>query len=210
MTKSITAVSTIFPIVFLSACSSGDGFQSGPGIDPGFTPEAEIVTLNPDGSVPDQGFSGIGTNGDIEVFRNETGDRFGFRYQYGRVANSTRFRGVAGILPASDPGAVPTTATATYDAQYDLTYVGNDVDRQSGNIALNADFNAGTVTGNAGGFAVNGTVTGTDLGGTASYRGVQADMRGVIGDRRVVGAFAGENANALLVGGLIGTPRTTP
>ena len=186
-------------------CSSTVSLTRGNGqIDSGLNPEARLVTLNGDGSIPDQGFARTGTGGSYSNITQSNGRLTGFAYQYGRVEGTNRFLGVAGIAPTTNPGPPPTTATATYSGDYNLTYANRDqVERRTGTIRLAADFNEGEITGSAGRLRVDGTITGQVVDGTVTYRDVEADMFGLIGSERVVAAFAGDEDDALLVGGII-------
>lgn len=190
--------------VLVAACSSSGGSSSSGGrIDAGQEPASRLVTLNVDGSIPDQGISESGTRGRFSDLRRVNGRLSGFAYQYGREEGTNRFLGVAGVAPTTDPGAPPTAATATYTGDYALTYVDRDgVDSQRGEITLNADFENGDLRGRAGGLVVDGTISGQIVGGTATYRSVDADMSGVIGTERAVTAFAGDTSEAVLVGGI--------
>jgi hypothetical protein len=183
-----------------SATSSGSSGGRGGGIDPDLTTDSRIIFLNENGSLPDVG---IDPKNSRSLTRKDDG---GFAYQIGRVVGEKKFLGVAGIAPNTRVGDAPTIATASYDADYDLAYadrtrIENPV---SGKITLNADFNNGTLKGQSGGLAVDGTITGQNIGGTASYRGVDAKLTGRIGEERAVGAFAGHNDDAVVTGGFIG------
>jgi len=106
------------------------------------------------------------------------------------------------MAPWSHPGPLRDAAMATYDGDDAFTYVDRDeIEKGRGEITLNADFDDGELTGRAGGLEIDGTVTGQIIGGSATYRGVDADLTGLIGSQRAVGAFAGDSSDALLVGG---------
>ena len=186
-------------------CSSSSSLTRGGGqIDSGLSPQARLVTLNEDGTIPDQNFEQSGTGGRFSNLTSNNGRLTGFAYQYGRVEGTNRFLGVAGIAPTSNPGPPPTTATATYSGNYNLTYANRDqIERRTGTIRLAADFDEGELTGVAGRLRVDGTITGQIVDGTVTYRNVDADLFGLIGSERVIGAFAGDEDDALLVGGLI-------
>ena len=186
-------------------CSSSSSLTRGNGqIDSGLNPEARLVTLNGDGSIPDQNFARTGTSGRYSNLTQSNGRLTGFAYQYGRVEGTNRFLGVAGIAPTTNPGPPPTKATATYSGEYNLTYANrNQIERRTGTIRLAADFDEGELAGRAGRLRVDGTITGQVVDGTVTYRNVEADMSGLIGSERVVAAFAGDEEDALLVGGLI-------
>ncbi|MDX8355500.1 hypothetical protein [Cognatiyoonia sp. IB215182] len=195
-------------VTAMPACgsSSSDG-DSGPVVNP--NPTSQLVTLNPDNTIPDQNFSGLGASGSISVsyFSDPVLGSTGFAYAWGNVEGTDDFLGVAGIHATSTPGDAITTGAVTYDGRYDLLRVrGNVEDQQSGQIELTATFNSGRVTGSADGLEVNGTFSGnvTAMGGTVTFDGVTANMEGVVGQDRVVGAFAGDDADGILIGGIYG------
>ncbi|WP_130407275.1 hypothetical protein [Thalassococcus sp. S3] len=201
--KILHAFAILTSALALSACSSSSS-SSGPGYG-ALTPDSNLVTLRSDGSIPDQGFSGSGTSTEGGILVTENGVTSGFSYQTGRIAGTTRYLGVAGIAPDTQVGPAPTAATATYTGDYQLSHVTAALaDNQKGRITLNADFNAGTLTGQSGGLDVAGTINGSSVGGTASYGGVTGNMQGLIGRDRTVTAFAGHSQNnGVLVGGII-------
>ncbi|MEM7615001.1 MAG: hypothetical protein AAF245_08130 [Pseudomonadota bacterium] len=193
-------------IVALAGCEEFS-LRIGDGVDDGLSPSSKLVVLEPDGSVPDEGFSRSGTNGSGGILRTVNGETSGFAYQYGRVAGTNRFLGVAGVAPNTDPGDVPTAALATYDGEYQLTHIDNDTETKDGDITLDANFVSGTLTGRADGLEIDGTINGTTVSGNASYRGVTANMTGVIGDERAVTAFSGNTSREVLVGGVVAERR---
>lgn len=195
-----SVTSIIMIAALLSGCSSSSTTSVEQVINPGLRIESQIVDLNDDGELPDL---------DIDTTPGNSGRSFsdvtngtGFAYQMGRIRGTQRFAGVAGIAPNSDVGNAPTTATATYRGSYSVAYAERRLQEQaSGTISLDANFNEGTLTGSAGRLDVNGQITGQNIGGTASYRGVEADLTGRIGSTRAVGAFAGNTTDAVVVGG---------
>ncbi|MEM6741162.1 MAG: hypothetical protein AAF646_13695 [Pseudomonadota bacterium] len=202
MASYLTGAALFASAAFLAACSSSSS-SSGGQIDAGLTPEARLITLNEDGSIPDQQIVEGSTSGSFSRIRTINGRESGFAYQYGRVEGTDRFLGVAGIAPNTNPGPPPTEATASYTGVYALAYADRDgIEQRRGEITLEADFENGDLRGSAGGLAVDGEITGQIIDGTASYRNVDADMFGLIGSRRAVAAFAGDTGDALLVGGV--------
>ncbi|MEM9642228.1 MAG: hypothetical protein AAGA19_12105 [Pseudomonadota bacterium] len=199
----------IFLVLAMTALAGCEefSFTTGGGVGVGNQPSSKLVVLESDGSVPDEGFSTTGTRGSGENLVTENGRTSGFAYQYGRVSGTNRFLGVAGVAPNTDAGTVPTTATATYEGTYDLAYISNTVERKDGDITLDANFVAGTLTGSADGLNVDGVISGTTVSGEASYRGVNASMDGVIGTKRAVAAFAGNTSRDVLVGGIVAAPQ---
>lgn len=201
--NSIKGPLILFCGLALAACSGSSGSSSGGssgGIDPGLSTDSRIVELNQDGTLPDVG---IDQNNSLTV--SNITNNGGFAYQIGRVSGADEFLGVAGVTPNTRVGNVPTAANATYSGEYSLAYADRNEfgDPVSGAITLSADFNNRTLTGQSGGLNVNGTLDGQSIGGTASYRGVDADLTGRIGTSRAIGAFAGHTADAVLTGGFI-------
>lgn len=132
------------------------------------------------------------------------------------VGEFTGVAGYAGLLPGASVSN-PTANRLTYNANYGVTVIRNIdvVDRQiqgksnqfRGNIVLNANFNAGTITGSDGNLTVGGTVTGTSLGGTVEFHGLSGKLTGLAGGDKTYGAFHGATDETILVGGFSGTSR---
>ncbi|MEL6644201.1 MAG: hypothetical protein AAFQ79_09720 [Pseudomonadota bacterium] len=185
----------------LAGCTTSSTSRSGGGGGPipaGASTDSRIVVLGANATVPDVG---IDKNNSTTVTSQTT---LGvFAYQIGPVAGQNAYLGVAGVAPSALVGGAPTTASATYRGTYSLSYA----DRTefngpvSGNITLNADFANQRLTGQSGDLSVDGRLAGQTIGGTASYRGVDADLNGRIGDVGAIGAFAGDTNDAVLVGG---------
>ena len=184
--------------VAISACDAVEG------IGEGNTPDTAIVTLSDTGEIPDQGFADdTGTGSDLTVV---DGALTGYAYEYGLIEGTTTFKGVAGITPDSNPGAEITTGTVTYDGSYSLAHVEIDeVNNVNGDISLTADFGNSSVTGADGSLIVAGNFNGTTLSGTVIYDGISADLSGVVGTEALIGAFAGNTSDELVVGGIVAT-----
>lgn len=77
--------------------------------------------------------------------------------------------------------------------------------RQSGVINLTADLDAGTLTGSTKGLEVNGRMSGSDLAGGVSYRGVGVGggLDGLVGSDQAIGAFHGNDADLIYSGGFL-------
>lgn len=195
-----------FSVLVLAACSGTISSRGGRGvpIGTGVTTDSRIVVLNTDGTLPDVG---IDESNSVSVSR--VSNVGGFAYQMGRVEGQNEFLGVAGVAPNTEVGTAPTAASATYRGDYSLAYA----DRTefgapvSGSITLNADFNNRRLTGQSDGLTIDGRLAGQSISGTATYRGVDADLIGQIGNTRAVGAFAGRTSDAVLTGGFIANRR---
>lgn len=156
----------------------------------------------------------------------------------GRVAfvtgldlSSGQALGYVGIAPGANVGSTETSGSASYSTQYEYqvidnvartsSTIGGDRLSEDGNLTLNANFGAGTLTGSNSELSVNGTINGRDLDGTvtANYSAtvigsgglttvngsVDGDLSGMIGSDGVIGAFHGNDSNTILVGGIVGT-----
>ncbi|PRY76043.1 hypothetical protein CLV80_110129 [Yoonia maritima] len=189
-------------LIFISSLSLAACEDQGFG--EGNTPSASIVTLSDEGEIPDQNYEdddGSGSHSDLSVVGTAL---TGYAYSYGLVDGTTNFVGVAGIAPASDPGDAITTGTVSYEGTYALTHVDQDSETfVTGDITLIAAFDTGSVTGDDGALVVTGNFSGTNLGGTVTYEDLTANLDGVVGTDAVVGAFAGNDSESLVVGGII-------
>ena len=144
-------------------------------------------------------------------------------YAVGVDQDDAQIEALAGISGTPNVGAEVRVGRASYDAQYEYfvadnvsrsdTFINGDVVQERGNITLNADFGAGTLTGSTSELTVDGTIDGTELDGsvTADYSGAAAsgtidgDLGGDIGSTGVIGIFAGDDSNTALSGGFVGT-----
>ncbi len=148
---------------------------------------------------------------------NETNDRI-YNSSYGGAAftvgtNDEGAKAYAGVMPGSNGGARVTTGTATYSGSYEVTmiedinvsnnFLTGRVAEDDGAITLRADFDARTLRGRSGNLSVDGRISGSDLSGDVTYRGVRGDLDGVIGDEAAVGAFHGSSSDLVYGGGFI-------
>ncbi|MEM6384638.1 MAG: hypothetical protein AAF718_00230 [Pseudomonadota bacterium] len=136
----------------------------------------------------------------------------------------------SGIAAGRTVGAPVTTGTATYNGTYAVGII-DRVNRTStsifglqgqsaGNVALNADFDAATLTGTGASVVgvttdiiVDGTISGQaltgnvtlnhDLGGTAVPSTLNTSLTGSIGATGVIGAFQGNDFNTVAAGGFV-------
>jgi len=200
------------PVVFaLTACS-------GSGSDRASSPTRSGISSNASASLG----SSLSSRNQDSVSNAAVGTVV---YVNGVDRDDGQIVGLAGIVGTPTVGAAVTADSATYDARYEYFAVDN-VSRssdfisgqsipESGSITLEADFVDGTLTGIGGELTVNGTIDGTDLGGTvtANYEllsrsgTVDGRLDGSIGTTGVIGAFAGDNSDTVLSGGFVGTRR---
>jgi hypothetical protein len=136
--------------------------------------------------------------------------------------------GFAGIQSGANTGSAVTSGSANYNTTYAYQVI-DDVNRtttfltgsrvtENGSMTLAADFNAGTLTGSNSELRVNGTISGTDVGGsvTVIYSGfvpgsgtvsgsATGNLDGNIGSTGVIGAFHGTDSDTVFAGGFVGT-----
>lgn len=149
----------------------------------------------------------------------EEADGDGFAYAVG-AREDGGFAGYAGLLDSTSVAASPGSGSATFDARYRLlevsdinvssTFVTGSTDAVSGDITLRADFDAGSLRGDSsdGLLRVRGTLSDRNsVGGAVTFRGVDGDLRGMVSDREVVGAFHGHDDETIFAGGFTGDAR---
>jgi len=117
--------------------------------------------------------------------------------------NGTYFAGVVGVL--AGPPAAP---TATFSGEY---YVVDSTGATSGGFALTANFVTNTITGTstsgANPVSATGTITGSDISGTVTYKGNTGNWAGGFYDPNVSSlttelssAFVGNNVAGIIYG----------
>lgn len=139
--------------------------------------------------------------------------------QTGASADDQVFIAVAGITDSTNLGTPPTNGTATYNGNYELTYVAKPADGSApstanfetatGTVKLEANFSTNTITPTTS--ATTGeTLTlkdflsiGNSLQLIANYRDVTGTARGQIGTNRAVAGMAGSGTTGVFAGGFI-------
>ncbi len=145
---------------------------------------------------------GLENNVETRVARTSANSLSGYAFQTGAIPNEGLFA-VAGLLPGTTVTSAPVTGTASYSGSYNLfeiTNIGISGGQIRGTPALQtepltliANFaNDKLVDDGGSDLTVNGTVNGTDIGGTVTFNGVQGNLDGLIGGNRAIGAFHGE------------------
>lgn len=185
----------------LSACSS-DGLYFTGVTESGF----KTPTSGPDAEIP------------VDLENEQNGNVY--NSMFGGAAfvsgtNSSGARAYAGIIPDSNPGAVVTSGKVNYDTQYSVVGVENvssgnlvgDNFAGNGTLTVVADFNAQTFNGaNATEtFAVEGVISGQDMTGTVTYKGLPGVVEGLVGEDAIIGAFHGSTLGTVFSGGFLGT-----
>lgn len=134
-------------------------------------------------------------------------------------AGERAFIATAGLLPSTDLGDPPSSGTASYAGDYEMTYVeipadnseptNDSFERATGTITLDANFDNSTLdidtvaeTGAELTVSDFSSANG-DLLLNTRYRGVPGVASGKIGTSRAVGVIAGSNSDALYSGGFI-------
>lgn len=171
----------------------------------------DAATLSSFSDVSASGFidSGLDNPGGV-VVRDTDGS--GDAFAAGRVTGSG-LKATSGIINGSTVAQPPSAGTARFDGTYqlyrtsiidfDLSSITGYTTRQSGNIALNVNFGAGTISGSDGSLSVDGRFRGTSMSGDVTYEGVDGDLTGLVGSDRAIGAFHGNDADLIYAGGFI-------
>lgn len=121
----------------------------------------------------------------------------------------------AGISSVGTIGVEP-SVTTFYTTQWQtvgigmINVVGDDLtgfnQTDGGAMVLTFDPTTGSVTGSDTGtygtLQVDGTITGTDLGGAVTYAGVEGSLDGRAGTEGLIGAFHGNSDTRVYAGGL--------
>ena len=182
-----------------------------------------LVMLSGCTSLTQSGFRSVDGNScdaeiDVELDDESNGNVYDQDYGGAAFAIGVGYNTVnayAGLMPNSTGGAQVNSGTATYSGEYealrvtgvekDGPYLVGFVSRGSDDIDLTADFDAQTLTGtsDAGVLEVDGTISGTEVGGSVVYHDVEGDLEGVIGADAVIGAFHGHDADEVFAGGFI-------
>ncbi len=200
MKKTTTTLLPIFGIL-LSACGSSGSDMPDPPVSQ-FTFNSAIEVPDATGALPS-----IASND--EWNENAGGSFRGVTYAVGSFLDTNEVFAVAGVSADANTGSAVTTGSVNYNADYNLvigTIVDGSVDteRVEGEIDLVATFDTLQVTGTDNNFVVNGTFSGTDLAGTITYDGMDAQLGGSVGADSILGAIAGNTSDAVMAGTLVG------
>lgn len=130
--------------------------------------------------------------------------------------NSNGAQAIAGLESDIVPQVLPGSGIASFSGQYEVSaydvYLLAESDfegtlyglpnNEAGSITLQADFGAGRLTGSAGSLSVDGRFTSDQsLSGSVTYDGVDGSLTGVVGSTEAIGAFHGNDDNAVFSGG---------
>lgn len=141
-------------------------------------------------------------------FQDDAGN--GYAFELGR--EGTAFSAVAGILEATDLGALPPTGFAAMRDPYEIHEVGKSdgVNREyggvqptRGRITLRADFTFGILQGTGDVLAIDGKFSGEMVTGSAFFNKRAAALTGQVSARSAVGVFHGADDATAFVGGFL-------
>ncbi len=121
-------------------------------------------------------------------------------------------------LSPTDLEDMPPSGQATYEGRYDVLFIENITAKETskniyqligvqgshtGTIALDADFENGTLTGQDQDLSIDATLEGNTVTGSATYKSVKGDLDGHITSDNTIGAFHGNDAETVFSGGFI-------
>lgn len=139
-------------------------------------------------------------------------DGDGFAYATGSISGEG-LAAKAGLVAGTDVSTPPITGTATFSGVYELRritgiFISSDSisgfpASETGQIALDANFADGSLTGTSGSLTVDGTMNGETLSGSVTYRGVEGPLRGLVGSDKTIGAFHGNDESLIYAGGFL-------
>lgn len=76
-----------------------------------------------------------------------------------------------------------------------------DVERYNGTFELLADLDAQRLSGETSTLSISGVISGSDLDGSVSFRGMSGELRGKLSRDYAQGAFQGQSDKAVFAGG---------
>lgn len=206
-------VPAVLVVATLSACSgssTGGGTVVGapaPAVSVNAVTQSSFVLPTGSGTIY-AGLSAVEGGSDIDI----EGD--GFAYQVGTTSEGN-FAAVAGVVTDGTLPAVGTSGTATYSGTYALVHMDRGsvtdvtalVTAYEGDMSLTADLGDGSFSGISAEFTetsdgrkpvfyTKGTISSGEMEGLARFRqtddiNIRADMTGLIGANKAVGAFQG-------------------
>lgn len=158
-------------------------------------------------------FGGVPSSGITSNVREGGGAGVGYGWVVGGGPIGG-FAGAAGRTSGAFTSGLP-TGVATYSGSYQLGAVENIVFdgtqvsgtsiTLSGPISLIANVNTGALTGSGSDIDVNGTISGGDIGGSVTFRGLDGSttgsLDGIIGSSTAIGAFHGNDSTTVFAGG---------
>ena len=197
----------VLSLTGLAACSSGSGNPVGraPDTTTGF------VTPDANGQIsglldPDAISGGTVSTGDLGAAKSG--------YAYLTETKGTTILARAGLVNPQAIANRPTTGVGRFDADFRIAGVPDttrsyDIEEATGTLPVTVDFGRGTVAGRGDGLAITGQLTAGTAGyrGTATWRGIDGDLRGRVNATTITGAFNGSGPTGAFSGGFGGNAR---
>ena len=146
------------------------------------------------------------------IYTGSYSDGAGNGFAYQARSTSSGFETVAGLLPQTDPGALPPTGSAAFSGPWQVLEIGKqnqngrdfgETELTSGRITLQVDFDFGTLLGSSGDLSIAGRFADQTLGGTATFKNAVVPLSGKIGNARAVGVFHGADQTTAFAGGFL-------
>ena len=147
---------------------------------------------------------------DVELSHKKSGvyideDGLGFSYVLGLQGNAWAAYSALGHW--TPPPDLPSGGKIKFNAQYAVGVLRQqsqgapDVERYNGTFELLADLDAQTLFGETSTLSIAGAISGADIDGTVSFRGMSGALKGKLSRDYAQGAFQGQSDEALFAGG---------
>ena len=147
---------------------------------------------------------------DVELSHKKSGvyideDGLGFSYVLGLQGNAwVAYSALGHWTPPPD---LPSGGKIKFNAQYAVGVLRQqsqgapDVERYNGTFELLADLDAQTLLGETSTLSIAGAISGADIYGNVSFRGMSGALKGKLSRDYAQGAFQGQSDEALFAGG---------
>ena len=147
---------------------------------------------------------------DVELSHKTSGvyideDGLGFSYVLG--LQGTSWAAYSALGHWTPPPDLPSGGKIKFNAQYAIGVLRQqaqgapDVERYNGTFELLADLDAQRLSGETSTLSISGVISGSDLDGSVSFRGISGELRGKLSRDYAQGAFQGQSDEALFAGG---------
>ena len=203
----IRHILAIGAVAGLTACGGG-GLTTG-GSGPGVT-RSGLVTVGADGSIP--------TAADAEQLSVRSLNLGGYGATYVVQSRGNDVSARAALVNPRVFNVPVTSGRARFETDFSLSEIRNtatsrEITDAEGTLPVTIDFATGRVQGQGDGLSVSGQMTAgsTAFTGTATWRGVDGDIRGRADADNILGAFAGNAPTSVYAGAINGfVPSTNP
>ena len=147
---------------------------------------------------------------DVELSHKTSGvyideDGLGFSYVLG--LQGTSWAAYSALGHWTPPPDLPSGGKIKFNAQYAIGVLRQqaqgapDVERYNGTFELLADLDVQRLSGETSKLSISGVISGSDLDGSVSFRGISGELRGKLSRDYAQGAFQGQSDEALFAGG---------